>query len=153
MEIVSQIFLLVVILKLPKLLCLPFYPSYAAFTFSIEITAIGLRDTVNYLKSIGFMLSNFFNYLIIVENILTTFKPKIVYNSETLIGDFLTNLRSGKLVEALLEKYIAKIDVNAEQQALMNIFIKQFPIRLLSILRSGELMENDLEKIIELSNQ
>lgn len=47
--IVSQLLYVVVLLQLPKLLRIPFYPSYAAFTFPLVICATALFTTVNVL--------------------------------------------------------------------------------------------------------
>lgn len=51
--IISQILYIYVLTKLPKLLNLKFYPSYAAFTFPTVITAIGLKGAANYLKGVN----------------------------------------------------------------------------------------------------
>ncbi|WP_301861135.1 TDT family transporter [uncultured Megasphaera sp.] len=56
MVICAQLLFLLVLYKMPKLLRLPFYPSYAAFTFPFVITAIALRQTVQYLMSLGWTI-------------------------------------------------------------------------------------------------
>lgn len=45
MEVLAQAFLVFVLVKLPSMLKLPFYPSYAAFTFPFVITASALSKT------------------------------------------------------------------------------------------------------------
>ena len=45
MEVLAQAFLVFVLVKLPPMLKLPFYPSYAAFTFPFVITASALSKT------------------------------------------------------------------------------------------------------------
>ena len=42
-----------VLVSLPKLLKLPFYPSYSAFTFPTAISALGLKLTTKFLKESG----------------------------------------------------------------------------------------------------
>ena len=45
MEVLAQAFFVFVLIKLPPMLALPFYPSYAAFTFPFVITASALSKT------------------------------------------------------------------------------------------------------------
>lgn len=49
----SQFTLLCVLLQLPKLLKLPFYPSYSAFTFPLVISALSLKLTNAFLLNTG----------------------------------------------------------------------------------------------------
>lgn len=49
----SQFTLLCVLLQLPKLLKLPFYPSYSAFTFPLVISAISIKLTNGFLTNTG----------------------------------------------------------------------------------------------------
>lgn len=49
MEVLAQAFLVFVLVKLPPMLKLPFYPSYAAFTFPFVITASALSKTTTLL--------------------------------------------------------------------------------------------------------
>ena len=42
-----------VLVSLPKLLKLPFYPSYSAFTFPTAISALGLKLATKFLKESG----------------------------------------------------------------------------------------------------
>ena len=42
-----------VLVALPKLLSLPFYPSYSAFTFPTAISALGLKLATKFLKESG----------------------------------------------------------------------------------------------------
>ena len=66
--------LITVILSLmPKLLRLPFYPSYAAFTFPFVITASALRLSLDYYARLGVVLHEFFQYLYYFECIVATF--------------------------------------------------------------------------------
>lgn len=51
--ILSQFTLLCVLLQLPKLLKLPFYPSYSAFTFPLVISAISIKLTNGFLINTG----------------------------------------------------------------------------------------------------
>ena len=70
MEIAAQILMLVVLFQMPKLLALPFYPSYAAFTFPFVITAVALTQSVAYLRSIGTVLPAFVDMLVIIETLM-----------------------------------------------------------------------------------
>ncbi|NLV76825.1 MAG: TDT family transporter [Tissierellia bacterium] len=49
----SQFTLLCVLIQLPKLLKLPFYPSYSAFTFPLVISALSLKLTNAFLVNAG----------------------------------------------------------------------------------------------------
>lgn len=51
--ILSQFTLLCVLLQLPRLLKLPFYPSYSAFTFPLVISAISIKLTNSFLTNAG----------------------------------------------------------------------------------------------------
>jgi len=42
-----------VLVSLPKLLKLPFYPSYSAFTFPTAISALGLKLATKFFKESG----------------------------------------------------------------------------------------------------
>lgn len=54
MAVFAQLFLVLVILQMPKLLKLKFYPSYAAMTFPFVISASALLKTITYFESLGF---------------------------------------------------------------------------------------------------
>lgn len=54
MLILSLIIYLIVIINLPKFLAMPFYPSYAAFTFPLVISAIAVK-----LTTVGFLGGEF----------------------------------------------------------------------------------------------
>lgn len=49
----SQLTLLCVLFQLPKLLKLPFYPSYSAFTFPLVISAVSIKLTNGFLANSG----------------------------------------------------------------------------------------------------
>lgn len=46
LEIIAQTLFILVLIRLPRLLKLPFYPSYAAFTFPFVITAFALKKWI-----------------------------------------------------------------------------------------------------------
>lgn len=50
--VLSILMFIVVLTQFPQMLRLKFYPSYSAFTFPLVITAIGMRETYNYLLSL-----------------------------------------------------------------------------------------------------
>lgn len=64
----AQLLYVLVLTQLPKLLRLPFYPSYAAFTFPLVICATALTNTLQYL---GYA-SGFAKALITVETLFAT---------------------------------------------------------------------------------
>lgn len=72
MQIAAQCLFFFILSLMPKLLKLPFYPSYAAFTFPFVITATALRLSLNYYDRIGMGLHVFFHYLYIFEMIVAT---------------------------------------------------------------------------------
>lgn len=53
MGVLAQLLYLIVLCRLPRLLHLPFYPSYAAFTFPFVITATGLSKLLTALAGLG----------------------------------------------------------------------------------------------------
>lgn len=66
----SLIYILVLI-KLPSLLRLKFYPSYAAFTFPFVISAIAMKMTQACLTKMGAQVS-FLSYIVLIETIIAT---------------------------------------------------------------------------------
>lgn len=58
LEIIAQSLFLFVLLKLPKLLKLPFYPSYAAFTFPFVITAFALKKWIESFAEMNIAVSD-----------------------------------------------------------------------------------------------
>lgn len=64
----AQLLYVLVLTQLPKLLRLPFYPSYAAFTFPLVICATALTNTLQYL---GYA-SDFATALITIETLFAT---------------------------------------------------------------------------------
>lgn len=72
MEIIAQGLLFIVLSQMPRLLRLPFYPSYAAFTFPFVITAFTLRETLNYCTAQGIVLPPYFHWLLNGETVIAT---------------------------------------------------------------------------------
>lgn len=64
--VLSQILYVTVLSMLPHLLKLHFYPSYAAFTFPLVISATALFYAVHYFDSLG-MATGFLNILKVIE--------------------------------------------------------------------------------------
>jgi len=60
---------IIVLIQLPKFLKLPFYPSYASFTFPFVISAIGMKVTMVYLTEIGQALP-FLPYMVLLQTII-----------------------------------------------------------------------------------
>lgn len=71
--ILSQLFYIVVLTQLPKLLKLPFYPSYAAFTFPLVISATAMEKMYVHLGL------NVFHYLSYVEFVIGALIVLYVY--------------------------------------------------------------------------
>lgn len=72
MQICAQLLFFFILSLMPKLLRLPFYPSYAAFTFPFVITAIALKQSLAYYASMGVLLHDFFYCLYVFEAICAT---------------------------------------------------------------------------------
>ncbi len=72
MQVAAQFLFFFILSLMPKLLRLPFYPSYAAFTFPFVITATALRLSLNYYERIGVTLHIFFQYLYYFEATIAT---------------------------------------------------------------------------------
>lgn len=69
MQIAAQLLFFFILSLMPKLLKLPFYPSYAAFTFPFVITATALKQSLTYYDSIGIQMHSFFNGLLMFETV------------------------------------------------------------------------------------
>lgn len=67
----SLIIYLIVLFKLPKLLKLPFYPSYSAFTFPFVISGIAMKMTMGYLNKIGYNVE-FLKFIVLLQTIVAT---------------------------------------------------------------------------------
>ena len=70
MQVLAQFLFFAVLSQMPKLLRLPFYPSYAAFTFHFVITAIALRQTLAYVRGLGIVLPEALDALAAAEIVL-----------------------------------------------------------------------------------
>lgn len=70
MLILAQILLVIVLTRMPKLLRLPFVPSYAAFTFPFVITATALFKALNLFAANGWAFPTWLYGLQIVETVL-----------------------------------------------------------------------------------
>lgn len=73
MQITAQGLFFFILSLMPRLLRLPFYPSYAAFTFPFVITASALRLSLDYYARLGVVLHEFFQYLYYFECIVASF--------------------------------------------------------------------------------
>lgn len=67
----SLVIYIVVLCQLPKFLKMPFFPSYASFTFPFVISAIGMKMTMACLGKMGYAIP-FINYLVLLQTILAT---------------------------------------------------------------------------------
>ena len=71
LAVLSLIIYIIVLCNLPKYLKMPFYPSYAAFTFPFVISAIAMKMTMNFLANNGYAIP-FINYLVLFQTIIAT---------------------------------------------------------------------------------
>lgn len=69
LAIVATIIYIMVLISLPKLLKLKFYPSYAAFTFPMVISAIAMKNTMAYLTKMNSPVPAL-KYIVVVETII-----------------------------------------------------------------------------------
>lgn len=91
LSVLSLLMFVYVIVNMPKLLRLKFYPSYSAFTFPFVITAIAIKGTHTYLMKLGntiAFLSYFVNLLelwavIMVAYVLVKYIMFIISKPET----------------------------------------------------------------------
>jgi exfoliative toxin A/B len=72
MQAAAQILFFVVLVQMPKLLRLPFFPSYAAFTFPFVITAFTLKQSIEYFVSVGFSYPAVLEDVAMVETAIAT---------------------------------------------------------------------------------
>ena len=80
LAVLSAVLYLLALIKLPSCLKLPFYPSYAAFTFPFVISAIAMKQTMACLNNMGTPLS-WLSIVVMVQTIIAV--VLVVY---TLIG-------------------------------------------------------------------
>lgn len=67
--VLSQGLYFVILTKLPKLLVIDFYPSYAAFTFPLVISAMAVTTTANFYIERGYT-ANLLHWVAVLESIL-----------------------------------------------------------------------------------
>ena len=70
LEVLAQLLLLIVLLRLPSLLRLKFYPSYAAMTFPFVITATALSKTIDAFAAAGVAVPAALGALLAAETLL-----------------------------------------------------------------------------------
>lgn len=59
----------IVLWKLPRFLKMPFFPSYAAFTFPFVISAVAMKQTSVYFSNAG-MQASWLSYLVLLQTVL-----------------------------------------------------------------------------------
>lgn len=67
--VISQILYVMILFKLPKMLTITFYPSYAAFTFPLVICATALTKSFNYYAALG-MNFQWMHWIAMIEMII-----------------------------------------------------------------------------------
>ena len=103
LEIAAQILYVIVLTQLPKLLRLPFFPSYAAFTFPFVITAIALQKLTALLAASGIAVPGALSLLLAAETVVACVMvgyALIRYLMFLLSGLHLTPARTGALTSA-----------------------------------------------------
>lgn len=70
LEVLAQLLYVIVLTRLPRLLKLPFYPSYAAFTFPFVITAFGLKRVILWMGMEGMAVPEILHVVLAVETIV-----------------------------------------------------------------------------------
>ena len=96
--IISQITYLAVLLMLPKLLKLKFYPSYSGFTFPLVISAISLKLTNGFLINTGNSMA-FMKSLVNIEEFIAI--SMVVYVLIRYINFLLSEDSSGVKVKTV----------------------------------------------------
>ena len=71
LSVLSLVIYIVVLFQLSKYLKMPFFPSYAAFTFPFVISAIGTKMTLACLGNMGYTIP-LIKYIIIAQTIIAT---------------------------------------------------------------------------------
>jgi len=89
----SQITYILILLTLPKLLKLKFYPSYSAFTFPLVISGISLKLTNAFLTNMGNTMA-LFKYLVKLEELVAV--VMVLYVLFRYINFLFTNKESIK---------------------------------------------------------
>lgn len=70
LEVLAQVLLLVVLIRVPKLLRLDFYPSFAAMTFPFVISAIALMKCIDLFSTLEFAYLSYLEGLLIIESLI-----------------------------------------------------------------------------------
>ena len=73
MLILSLLIYIIVLINIPRFLAMPFYPSYAAFTFPMVISAIAVKlTTAKFLTSSNPALANTTKMIFTVQTVIAT---------------------------------------------------------------------------------
>lgn len=72
LAVAAQVLLVMVVSRLPQLLCLPFYPSYAAMTFPFVISAVAFGKTLAAFSSAGFAVPDMLSVVSDAEIVLAS---------------------------------------------------------------------------------
>ena len=72
LQVAGVILFFFVLLQMPKLLKLPFYPSYAAFTFPFVITVTALKKSLQYYALEGITVTPLAQYLLALQYVVAT---------------------------------------------------------------------------------
>lgn len=68
--VIAQVMYVFVLTRLPKVLRVPFYPSYGALTFPFVIPAVAMQKLLTYLAGIGCAVPSFFYGVVMFEQIV-----------------------------------------------------------------------------------
>ena len=67
--VLAGILYITVLVYLPRFLALPFYPSYAAFTFPVVISAIAMKMSTAFLAKMGYAVG-FLPVIVLAETVI-----------------------------------------------------------------------------------
>lgn len=93
LEVLAQALYLMVLTQLPRFLKLPFYPSYASFTFPFVITAFALKKCLIFLGESGVSVSPAISWLLKGETVIAVLM--VIYTAGHFIWYLLMELREG----------------------------------------------------------
>lgn len=112
LAVLAQALFALVLVRLPKLLKLPFYPSYAAMTFPFVITAIALGKVLNLAAANGFAVPAAFEVLVAAETLFAT--VMVLYVAARYLGYFYKLWAAGRPAPAVAEQSAASGAVELE---------------------------------------
>ena len=133
--ILAQMFFLLVLTRLPQLLRLKFYPSFAAMTFPFVITATALNQATAFLETSGTTLPAFMDTVIAAETGLAIVLVAYVFVRYVIFFAGYLELHRTSTEESVLLTRLASrferehVDAQPQPDALTSDVTPQFPAR------------------------